>query len=92
MVSPVGMVFPTAMSLALSGYPHQAGAASSLVGLGQYLVGAVAAPLVGIAGEQNAQPLGIVCLVASVGAVLVFTTQVVPALRRTDADVTGSPG
>ena len=81
MVAPVGLIFPTAMSLALSGYPHQAGAASSLIGLGQYVVGAVAAPLVGIAGEQSAGPLGIVTLTASLGAMAVFMLLVVPALR-----------
>ena len=91
MVSPVGMIFPTAMSLALAAYPHQAGAASSLLGLGQYVFGAVAAPLVGIAGERSAIPLGMVTLTASLGAALVFTMLVVPALRASDAAGTGSP-
>ena len=58
MVSAVGMIFPTATTLALADYPHQAGSASSLLGLGQYVVGAVAAPLVGIAGEQTRRATG----------------------------------
>ena len=91
MVSPVGLIFPTAMTLALSGYPHQAGGASSLLGLGQYVFGAVAAPLVGIAGEQNAAPLGVVALTASLGAMIVFLTLIVPGLRRHGGDATGSP-
>jgi MFS transporter, DHA1 family, multidrug resistance protein len=86
MVSAVGMIFPTATTLALSDYPHQAGGASSLLGLGQYVAGAVAAPLVGIAGEQNAAPLGVVTLTASLAAMAVFQTLVAPALRRRGDD------
>jgi MFS transporter, DHA1 family, multidrug resistance protein len=95
MVSAVGMVFPTATTLALSDYPHQAGSASSLLGLGQYVVGAVAAPLVGVAGEETAVPLGLVTLTASLAAMVVFTTMVVPALRRRrfgELGETGEPG
>jgi DHA1 family bicyclomycin/chloramphenicol resistance-like MFS transporter len=52
MVSPVGLIFPTATTLALADYPHQAGRASSLLGLGQYIAGAAAAPLVGLVSTQ----------------------------------------
>jgi DHA1 family bicyclomycin/chloramphenicol resistance-like MFS transporter len=81
MVSAVGLVFPTATALALADYPDQAGTASSLLGLGQYIAGAAAAPLVGIAGTQTAVPLGLVALSASLGASLVFGTLVLPVLR-----------
>jgi DHA1 family bicyclomycin/chloramphenicol resistance-like MFS transporter len=80
MVSAVGLVFPTSTALALADYPHQAGAASSLLGLGQYIAGAVVAPLVGIAGTNTAVPLGIVALSASAGASLVFLTLVLPVV------------
>jgi MFS transporter, DHA1 family, multidrug resistance protein len=82
MVSALGLVFPTSTTLALADYPDQAGTASSLLGLGQFLAGAVAAPLVGVAGTQSAVPLGIVALSASLGATAVFSTLVVPVLRR----------
>jgi DHA1 family bicyclomycin/chloramphenicol resistance-like MFS transporter len=52
-----------------------------LLGLGQYLAGAVAAPLVGVAGSQSAVPLGIVALSASLGAMAVFVILVVPVVR-----------
>ena len=81
MVSAVGLVFPTATTIALADYPHQAGRASSLLGLGQYIAGAVAAPLVGLAGEATAVPLGVVVVGASLLAGLVFVTLVVPTLR-----------
>jgi DHA1 family bicyclomycin/chloramphenicol resistance-like MFS transporter len=72
MVSPVGLVFPSATTIALAGYPHQAGRASSLLGLGQYIAGALVAPLVGLGGEGTAVPLGLVVVGASLLAVLVF--------------------
>lgn len=80
MVSAVGLVFPTSTALALADYPHQAGAASSLLGLGQYIAGAAVAPLVGIAGTGTAVPLGVVALSASAGATLVFLTLVLPVV------------
>ncbi len=82
MVSALGLVFPSATTLAMSGYPDRAGAASSLLGVSQFLFGAIAAPLVGIAGEDSAVPLGLVAVTASSCAVGVFATVVYPAVRR----------
>jgi len=82
MVSAIGLILPTASALALADYPHQAGTASSLLGLGQYVCGALAAPLVGIAGEDTAVPLGLVCLGASAAAAAVYLLVVRPAGRR----------
>ncbi|HEY5979334.1 MAG TPA: multidrug effflux MFS transporter [Microlunatus sp.] len=82
MVSAVGLVFPTATTLALADYPHQAGRASSLLGLGQYIAGALVAPLVGLAGEDSAVPMGVVVVGASLSASLLFRFLVVATLRR----------
>jgi DHA1 family bicyclomycin/chloramphenicol resistance-like MFS transporter len=49
-VSPVGLVGPNATALALADHPSIAGAASALLGVAQFLIGAVAAPLVGSPG------------------------------------------
>jgi MFS transporter, DHA1 family, multidrug resistance protein len=84
MVSALGMVFPTASALALAAYRKEAGTASSLLGLSQFLAGAIAAPLVGIAGEQTAVPLGVVALVASSSAALVFVILVRPNARAVE--------
>ena len=81
MVSALGLVFPTATALAMSDYPEQAGTASSLLGLGQFVFGAVVAPLVGIAGEETAVPLGVVALSVSALASVAFLTLVRPAVR-----------
>jgi len=86
MVSAIGLILPTSTALALSNYPERAGTASALLGLLQYLVGGLAAPLVGLAGEETAVPLGLVTLSASTGACLVFAVLVVPPIlerRRT---------
>ncbi|WP_407940262.1 multidrug effflux MFS transporter [Microlunatus sagamiharensis] len=82
MVSALGLVFPTSTALALADYPDRAGAASSLLGLGQYVMGAVVAPLVGLAGEDTAVPLGIVAVACSVVATATFFAVAVPAIHR----------
>jgi MFS transporter, DHA1 family, multidrug resistance protein len=81
MVSAIGLIFPTANALALADYPDLAGTASSLQGLSQFVFGAVAAPLVGIAGEQTALPLGIVTTTVSLCAIASFTGLVLPVVR-----------
>jgi MFS transporter, DHA1 family, multidrug resistance protein len=81
MVSAIGLIFPTANALAMADYPDLAGTASSLQGLSQFVFGAIAAPLVGIAGEQTALPLGIVTTTASVCAITSFVGLVLPVVR-----------
>lgn len=80
MVSAVGLVLPTSSALALADYPDLAGAASALLGLGQFVLGAVVAPLVGIAGTRTAIPLGLVALTCSFAASVVFWTVARPQL------------
>jgi len=81
MVCAVGLIFPTANALAMGDYPDLAGTASSLQGLSQFVFGAVAAPLVGIAGEQTALPLGIVATSTSLCAMTSFASLVLPVAR-----------
>ena len=82
MVCAVGLIFPTANALAMADYPDLAGTASSLQGLSQFVFGAVAAPLVGIAGEQTAVPLGIVTTTVSLCAIVSFAGLVLPVVRN----------
>ena len=81
MVCAVGVIFPTANALAMADYPDLAGTASSLQGLSQFVFGAIAAPLVGIAGEHTAVPLGIVTTSVSVCAMASFLSLVLPVVR-----------
>ncbi|WP_103337413.1 multidrug effflux MFS transporter [Amycolatopsis sp. CA-126428] len=57
LVSSIGLVMPNASSLALASHARTAGAASALLGVLQFVVGAVATPLVGLGGPGTAVPM-----------------------------------
>jgi DHA1 family bicyclomycin/chloramphenicol resistance-like MFS transporter len=64
----VGMSLPLASSIAMAGHPDRAGAASALLGLLQFSVGGLVAPLVGFVGTQTLLPLAVAvggCLVVA---------------------------
>lgn len=82
MVACLGTVFPTTTAVALAGHGNRAGTASSLLGLLQYVFGAAVAPLVGIAGEDTAVPLGVVAASASAAAMILFLVVVRRRLAR----------
>ncbi|HEU0115845.1 MAG TPA: multidrug effflux MFS transporter [Thermomicrobiales bacterium] len=71
-VASLGFILPNATTLALASYPRAAGSASALLGLGQYVVGAIAAPLVGVLGAGTALPMAIVIAALSSAALLSF--------------------
>ena len=72
LMSGMGFVMPNANSQALLRTPHAAGSASALLGTSQFLVGAVASPLVGVAGEETALPMALVQASAVLIAALAF--------------------
>ena len=71
-VSSVGLVFPNATALAMGDHPEKAGSASALLGLCQFVFGAAAAPLVGIAGTGTAVPMAVVIAVSAALAALLY--------------------
>ncbi|GAB2475645.1 multidrug effflux MFS transporter [Promicromonospora xylanilytica] len=77
LASGVAISSAPATALALVGYPEIAGTASSLLGLARFAFGAVAAPLVGVAGALSSLPLGIVTTVAvaASGAAVLLTVR-----------------
>ncbi len=75
-VASLGFIMPNATALALSAHPTTAGSASALLGLLQYLVGALAAPLVGIGGEDTALPMAIIIATLGSSALFVYITVV----------------
>jgi DHA1 family bicyclomycin/chloramphenicol resistance-like MFS transporter len=77
MVSAIGLILPNATALGLSGHADQAGTASALLGLLQYVIGGLVAPLVGVAGEETAVPLGVVTATVSAAACALFGLLVV---------------
>jgi DHA1 family bicyclomycin/chloramphenicol resistance-like MFS transporter len=75
-VSAVGLTIPNAAAIALAGHPSTAGSASGLLGLSQFAVGGITAPLVGIAGSDTALPLAIVVAVLCAGSLTAFALAV----------------
>jgi DHA1 family bicyclomycin/chloramphenicol resistance-like MFS transporter len=69
-VSSLAFVLPNATALALADHAEVAGTASALLGVLQFLVGALVAPLVGVGGTESAVPMAAVMVVLAVGAVL----------------------
>jgi DHA1 family bicyclomycin/chloramphenicol resistance-like MFS transporter len=61
-VASVGMVLPNATALALDRHPKRAGTAAALMGGIQSVLGAVAAPLVGLGEPGKGVPMAIVVL------------------------------
>jgi DHA1 family bicyclomycin/chloramphenicol resistance-like MFS transporter len=64
-----GIVLPNGTAAAMGSGQPALGAASALLGLGQFGLGAVVAPLVGVAGSHDALPMAIVIAVAGTAAI-----------------------
>ncbi|WP_082305327.1 multidrug effflux MFS transporter [Leucobacter japonicus] len=71
-VASLGFVLGNSTALALGAVPRAAGSASALLGALQFGLAALASPLVSIAGERTAVPLGIVMTCAAAIAVIAF--------------------
>jgi DHA1 family bicyclomycin/chloramphenicol resistance-like MFS transporter len=72
LMSAMGITLPNAQTLALLRTRHAAGSASALLGTSSFLVGAVASPLVGVAGEHTAVPMAVVQLAGALVAAACF--------------------
>jgi MFS transporter, DHA1 family, multidrug resistance protein len=83
--SSVGVVFPNATALALAEHGRDAGAASAMMGVLQFLVGGIAAPLVGLGGQDTAVPMGVVIASCSVAGLLSWLLLVRPGRARPSA-------
>lgn len=84
-VCTVGIVAPTATSLAMQEQGNRAGSAAALIGVPQMLLGAFAAPLVGILGSHADLPLGVVVVLCDWGAALCYALLVRAPLHRAAA-------
>ncbi|MER6203495.1 Bcr/CflA family multidrug efflux MFS transporter [Streptomyces sp. NPDC001586] len=72
LMSAMGVVLPNTNAQALMRTPHAAGSASALLGTSSFLIGAIASPLVGIAGEDTAVPMALVQLVCALLSLTAF--------------------
>ncbi|CAL9441001.1 Bicyclomycin resistance protein [Streptomyces sp. enrichment culture] len=85
LMSAMGIALPNTQTLALMRTKQAAGAASALLGTTSFLVGAIASPLVGIAGEDTAVPMAVVQLVSALVALACFVGMCRPGNGRTSA-------
>ncbi|MET9912913.1 multidrug effflux MFS transporter [Streptomyces sp. NPDC006476] len=90
LMSAMGVTLPNAQALALMRTRHSAGSASALLGTSSFLIGAVASPLVGIAGEHTAVPMAVVQLAAALVALACFMGMCRPWNTRADTEGAGS--
>ncbi|HET6711118.1 multidrug effflux MFS transporter [Amycolatopsis sp.] len=74
LVSSLGLVMPNASSLALASHARSAGAASALLGVLQFVVGAAATPLVGLGGPGTAVPMAATMAGFAVLALVAYLT------------------
>lgn len=72
LMSAMGVTLPNTQALALLRTEHAAGSASALLGTTSFLIGAIASPLVGVAGEDTAVPMAVVQLAAALVALACF--------------------
>lgn len=72
LMSAMGLAMPNTNTQALMRTRHAAGSASALLGTSQFLIGAVASPLVGIAGERTAVPMAVVQVVCALASMACF--------------------
>jgi DHA1 family bicyclomycin/chloramphenicol resistance-like MFS transporter len=73
----IGSVFPASMTLGQSLGRKASGAASALLGGAEFLLGALASPLVGVFGTGSPMPMAVIMLSAMLCAALalVFLTR-----------------
>ena len=76
MVSAVGFALPHASAIAMDRHRRIAGSASALIGLAQFALGAVAAPLVGLGDVNSGTALAVTALVATlIGVAALFVAR-----------------
>jgi DHA1 family bicyclomycin/chloramphenicol resistance-like MFS transporter len=66
-ISCMGMLNPNTIVGALARHQHHAGSASSVMGTGQYLLGAISGLLVGFATDGTPRGMAVLMLMGSIG-------------------------
>jgi Bcr/CflA subfamily drug resistance transporter len=85
-VGGIGLVFPGGMSIGQTVGRAAPGAASALLGGLQFLFGALAAPLVGLFGEDSSLPMALIMLIAVTAAGLALVGLARPWQRHGEPD------
>ncbi|WP_419888417.1 Bcr/CflA family multidrug efflux MFS transporter [Neobacillus niacini] len=71
-IGSLAVISSTSFTLAMEKQGHIAGSASALLGLLPFVLGSLTSPLVGIAGEYSAIPMGVIMLATSFIALLIY--------------------
>jgi MFS transporter, DHA1 family, multidrug resistance protein len=71
-IGSLAVISSTSFTLAMEKQGHIAGSASALLGLLPFVLGSLTAPLVGIAGEYSAIPMGVIMFATSFFALLIY--------------------
>ena len=71
LIAPVSMIGTTGFSIAMQVQQQGAGSASSILGLTQFMIGALLSPLVGLMGETSVLPFIVIIFICTVTAQLV---------------------
>lgn len=77
------------IALALTNHPRDAGTAAALLGVSQYAIGAVVAPVAGLGGNHSALPMATVITGCGLAAVLTLRA-IVPTLPRSPIAATAA--
>ena len=77
-IVPLSVMGTASFSMALSRQGKNAGSASALLGFFQMVLGGLMMPLVGIAGDQTAVPMGIIMVIGYLLANVVLEAMIAP--------------
>jgi DHA1 family bicyclomycin/chloramphenicol resistance-like MFS transporter len=81
-ITGVGLVFPATMSIGQALARHASGAASAVLGGLQFLLGALASPLVGLFGTGSSLPMALIMLITTACAMLALLALARPWQRN----------
>jgi DHA1 family bicyclomycin/chloramphenicol resistance-like MFS transporter len=68
-----GSIPANVIGLAMAGHPRIAGSASAVLGVFQYGLGSISAPVVGLGGKHTAVPMALVILALGLAALVAIT-------------------
>lgn len=88
-VASLGLVMPNCMSLALAKHPDTAGSAAALLGVLQFVIGGISAPLVSLGGKETAVPMTVTMASFALLAMLSFTVLARPRVSTEPARSSG---
>ncbi|WP_188207927.1 multidrug effflux MFS transporter [Alkalibacillus aidingensis] len=81
-ISSVGVINPTSLSLAMQSQTKNVGSAAALLGLFQFIFGGIAAPIVGLAGTESVLPLALIIITCQFCTIISYMLMVKQKIKR----------